>query len=64
MQSPDCKLKTGDKKMLQILEKTNINFIGKRHYALAVSGVLVILGIVAFISIFLGKANLGIDFAG
>jgi preprotein translocase subunit SecF len=50
--------------MLQILEKTNINFIGKRHYALAVSGVLVLLGIVAFVSIFLGKANLGIDFAG
>lgn len=50
--------------MLQILKKTNIDFIGKRYYAFAVSGILAIFGIAAFIAIFLGKADLGIDFAG
>jgi preprotein translocase subunit SecF len=50
--------------MLEILKKTNINFVGKRYYAFILSGVLVTLGIIAFIFIFLGKANLGIDFAG
>ncbi len=50
--------------MLEIIKKTNVNFIGKRYYAFLISGVLVTLGIVAFIFIFLGKANLGIDFAG
>lgn len=50
--------------MLQILKKTNIDFIGKRYYAFAISGILVILGLAAFVAIFLGKADLGIDFAG
>jgi len=49
---------------MDILKKTNINFVGKRYYAFILSGVLVTLGIIAFIFIFLGKANLGIDFAG
>jgi len=50
--------------MLNILPRTNINFIGRRRYAFIVSGILLIFGIMAFIFIFLGKANLGIDFAG
>ena len=50
--------------MLQILKKTNIDFIGKRFYAFAISGILLILGLAAFVAIFLGKADLGIDFAG
>jgi len=50
--------------MLQILKKTNIDFLGKRYYAFAISGILVILGFAAFVAIFLGKADLGIDFAG
>ena len=50
--------------MLQILKKTNIDFIGKRYYAFVISGILVILGLAAFVAIFLGKADLGIDFAG
>lgn len=50
--------------MIQILTKTNIDFIGKRKYAFMFSGVLVILGIVAFMMVILGKANLGIDFTG
>jgi preprotein translocase subunit SecF len=50
--------------MFQILEKTKIDFVGKRYYAFTVSGCLVLLGIVAFVIMFLGKANLGIDFGG
>lgn len=50
--------------MLQILRKTNIDFIGRRYYAFAISGILLILGLAAFVAIFLGKADLGIDFAG
>jgi preprotein translocase subunit SecF len=50
--------------MLEILGKTNIDFMGKRNIAFAVSGVLVLLGLVATVQIFRGAANLGIDFAG
>ena len=50
--------------MFQILKKTNIDFMGKRFYAFGISGILLIFGIAAFVAIFLGKADLGIDFAG
>jgi len=50
--------------MLEILGKTNIDFMGKRRYAFVFSGVMVLLGIVAMIQIGRGAANLGIDFAG
>jgi preprotein translocase subunit SecF len=50
--------------MLEILGKTNVDFMGKRRYAFMFSGVMVLLGIVALIQIARGAANLGIDFAG
>jgi preprotein translocase subunit SecF len=50
--------------MLEILGKTNIDFMGKRRYALIFSGIMVLLGIIALMQIGRGKANLGIDFAG
>jgi preprotein translocase subunit SecF len=50
--------------MLEILGKTNVDFMGKRRYAFLFSGVMVVLGIVALIQIARGQANLGIDFAG
>jgi hypothetical protein len=50
--------------MLQILKKTNIDFIGKRYYAFVISGILVIFGLAAFVAIFLGKADLGIPSPG
>ncbi len=50
--------------MFEILGKTNIDFMGKRNMAFAVSGVLVLLGIIALVQIARGQANLGIDFAG
>src|SRR5690348_6845892 len=50
--------------MLEILGKTNIDFMGKRQYAFLFSGMMVLLGIIALIQIARGAANLGIDFAG
>jgi preprotein translocase subunit SecF len=49
---------------VEILGKTNVDFIGKRHIAYAVSTVLILLGVVALIQISRGAANMGIDFAG
>jgi len=50
--------------MLRIIGKTNIDFIGKRRFAFVLSAILVLLGLVAFVFLLLGKGNLGIDFAG
>ncbi len=50
--------------MMEILGKTDIDFMGKRNIAFAVSGILASLGLVAVIGILFGWANLGIDFAG
>jgi preprotein translocase subunit SecF len=50
--------------MIEIIKKTNINFMGFRNYAFTFSGILMILGIIAIIQVARGSANLGIDFAG
>jgi preprotein translocase subunit SecF len=50
--------------MLEILGKTNIDFMGKRTLAFTFSGIMVLLGLVAVVQIARGAANLGIDFAG
>ena len=50
--------------MLEILGKTNFDFMGKRRFAFLFSGIMVVLGIIALIQIARGQANLGIDFAG
>ena len=50
--------------MLEILGKTNIDFMGKRWIAFSLSVILTLLGIVAVVQISRGQANLGIDFAG
>jgi preprotein translocase subunit SecF len=49
---------------VEILGKTNFDFIGKRHIAYLISGVLVFSGILALVQISRGAANMGIDFAG
>jgi preprotein translocase subunit SecF len=50
--------------IVEILGKTSFDFIGKRYIAYMISGLLVLLGVVALIQISRGAANMGIDFAG
>ncbi|MFZ5908222.1 MAG: protein translocase subunit SecF [Nitrospirota bacterium] len=50
--------------MIELIKKTKIDFMGKRTYAFAVSGVVFLLGILAIVQIIRGSANLGIDFTG
>jgi preprotein translocase subunit SecF len=50
--------------MLQILHKTNIDFMGWKNVSFAVSAIFISLGLIALIQIGRGKANLGIDFVG
>ena len=49
---------------IELLGKTNINFVGLRKYAFFLSAILVSVGIIAFVQLIRGQANLGIDFAG
>ncbi len=49
---------------IELLGKTNINFVGLRKYTFFISAVLVTLGLIAFVQLVRGQANLGIDFAG
>lgn len=49
---------------MEIVGKTNIDFIGMRRMAFAISLLLVLLGSVAIVQIVRGQANMGIDFAG
>ena len=50
--------------MVEIIGKTNIDFMGKRHLTSAFSGLLAVLGLFAFLQIARGAANLSIDFSG
>ena len=50
--------------MLQILRKTNIDFIGKKQYSFAISALFIVLGMFALVQIGRGNANLGVDFVG
>jgi preprotein translocase subunit SecF len=50
--------------MIEIIKKTNIDFMGKRFFAFALSGAMALLGIITVIQVARGHANLGIDFAG
>ncbi|MCX6826749.1 MAG: protein translocase subunit SecF [candidate division Zixibacteria bacterium] len=50
--------------MFRLLKETNIDFIGQRYKAFTFSGILVTIGLFAFVMILLGKGKMGIDFAG
>jgi len=50
--------------MIELIKNPKIDFLGKRFYAYIFSGTLVIIGILAIIFTLIGKANLGVDFAG
>jgi len=49
---------------IELIGKTNFDFIGRRKYAFILSAVLVGLGIFAVVQLWRGQANMGIDFAG
>ena len=51
-------------KFMEILGDTNVDFMGLKKYAFVFSGILSLLGIIAVIGMFLGYANIGIDFGG
>ncbi|MSN25615.1 MAG: protein translocase subunit SecF [Geobacter sp.] len=49
---------------MELLGKTNIDFIGKRNISFILSSIVAIIGIIGIIQIGLGTANMGIDFSG
>lgn len=49
---------------MELLGKTNIDFIGKRNIAFIISAIISIIGIIGVIQIARGAANMGIDFSG
>ncbi len=51
-------------RFLSIVHRPNIDFMSLRKAAFVFSGILVTLGIIAFIQISRGAANLGVDFGG
>lgn len=51
-------------KFVEIVKKTNIDFIGFRKKMLVLSCILVLLGVVGFVMVSVGKANLSVDFTG
>ncbi len=50
--------------MIELVKGTKIDFMSKRIYAFIISSIFSLLGIIAIVQIGLGKANLGVDFAG
>ncbi|MDD5642415.1 MAG: protein translocase subunit SecD [Syntrophales bacterium] len=48
----------------ELFEKPKIDFISVRHYAFIFSGILSILGLVAFVQLSRGHGNLGVEFGG
>jgi len=49
---------------MELLRKTNIDFIGMRKISFIISGIISIIGILGIIAIGRGTANMGIDFSG
>lgn len=49
---------------MEVIGKTNIDFLGMRRAAFTISTLLVLVGVFATVQIVRGRANLGIDFAG
>jgi len=49
---------------MELLKKTNIDFIGKRNISFIISAIISIVGLIGVIQIGRGAANMGIDFSG
>ena len=50
--------------MIELLGKTNIDFIGMRKITFAISAIITVIGIMGIVSMMRGTANMGIDFTG
>jgi len=49
---------------MQLIRKTNIDFVGKRKFTFVISGIIAIIGIIGMIQIARNAANMGIEFSG
>ena len=49
---------------MELLGKTNIDFIGMKKFSFVISGIVAIVGLIGIIAIGRGTANMGIDFSG
>ena len=49
---------------MELIGKTNIDFIGKRNISFVISSIIAIVGIIGIIQVARGAANMGIDFTG
>ena len=49
---------------MELIKKTNIDFIGMRKVSFIISGIIAIVGIIGIVHVALGTANMGIDFSG
>lgn len=49
---------------MSLIKKPNLDYLKIKNITYAISGLLVAIGLVAFIQIARGKANLGVDFSG
>jgi preprotein translocase subunit SecF len=50
--------------VMELIGKTNIDFIGKKNISLVISSIVAIIGIIGIIQIARGAANMGTDFTG
>ncbi len=51
-------------KFFQFIKKPDIDYMKVKNITFAISGILVLVGLLAFMQITRGKANLGVDFTG
>jgi len=49
---------------MQIIGKQSLDYMKIKNYTFAASGIMVMIGLIAFIQIARGSANLGVDFSG
>ncbi len=49
---------------MELIKKTNIDFIGMRKISFVISSIIAIAGLIGIIQVALGTANMGIDFSG
>lgn len=49
---------------MSLVKKPNLDYLKIKNFTYALSGVMVVIGLIAFIQIARGQANLGVDFSG